>query len=1019
MDNKRASTTEHISFEHARGSVASPIPEVDEEVKNENGVLTANNISPSMEWMMQRSVDERLERLHALQSALISNKSTASNDGRSGSDSDVKYFDVTRDESRDDRGRQMLWDLKATEEVAQVIQVLRKHPRPPLHFIIGPRDHRTQIAYHGWEGAGQDNSGTTNRKNGIKCLVVMVILNQAYLARSAYILTKKFPWLDVYAVYPRGFGPSSGKRGYGLTQDEFIEDVQAFLDHLAHNRPGLPIVLAGYEFACPLPLRLILSRNNQRNVNNNQGGVVQAFAAINLYFPGATRRGLGGTINSLHATISPLKALLAKWTHGACCGSATVIRVETQDPVYAFMPNFSGRITGNLFGLLLSRHPERKLKKLGIPWLLIYGEMDASVDYKKAAARFRPLLETSKKDDNKSKMVVVDGASMVSMSQACWIPLGNWIATLDLKEYPARREENHFFDERHLYALHGRTKLAVQTGPEEWVEVGLLSASPDQPVNSIICTFVVFTEHVCDDDDVLYKQLAEECRIQVVLVKNAPFLTQTSLGHILRYVRANWTAVPMVVGGMHKAGSLLLQTLMDSREQLEWHGVFLQTDGIPSFWPQLKSPFLLLLPSGHPPQTEDGALTDGQLRRIEYGALIDRNLLASWISGVASLASGRSVASHALGKTGKQEPLTLDDFDTVEVLGAGSFGKVWLVKHNDSNAFFALKVLSKETLTAKHQDQAVKSERDVLAEAGAQHPFIVPYIGCFQDRTRIFLLMDFVLGGEVYEVIQRRGPLPESWAKFYFAEVLSAVGYLHGKGIVYRDLKSENILLDSMGHVRLVDFGFAKRTNQTTLPNSSIGSNALADKNECTPIECLKTFCGSPFYLPPEIILGRSKEPYAMSCDWWSAGVWLYEMLSGGRMPFEGATQRAIYQSILTTEPDWDLLKNRKSRLGSNNSGDAAIENVSEECLGLLRWLLTKDPGRRPTSAGIRSHPWFTGMDWARLESRALTPPYQPPFAFAGDTSNFSAASTGRFAKDRLIPMEPLDNTYGTLFDTF
>ncbi|XP_023611226.1 serine/threonine-protein kinase Sgk3 isoform X17 [Myotis lucifugus] len=201
------------------------------------------------------------------------------------------------------------------------------------------------------------------------------------------------------------------------------------------------------------------------------------------------------------------------------------------------------------------------------------------------------------------------------------------------------------------------------------------------------------------------------------------------------------------------------------------------------------------------------------------------------------------------------------DFDFLKVIGKGSFGKVLLAKRKLDGKFYAVKVLQKKIVLNRREQKHIMAERNVLLK-NVKHPFLVGLHYSFQTTEKLYFVLDFVNGGELFFHLQRERSFPEHRARFYAAEIASALGYLHSIKIVYRDLKPENILLDSVGHVVLTDFGLCKE------------GIAISDTTT--------TFCGTPEYLAPEVI---RKQPYDNTVDWWCLGAVLYEMLYGLSTP--------------------------------------------------------------------------------------------------------------------------------------
>ena len=216
------------------------------------------------------------------------------------------------------------------------------------------------------------------------------------------------------------------------------------------------------------------------------------------------------------------------------------------------------------------------------------------------------------------------------------------------------------------------------------------------------------------------------------------------------------------------------------------------------------------------------------------------------------------------------ESMKTSDFEFLRTLGTGTFGRVFLVKDKRSQKYLAMKVLKKVEIVRLKQVEHVTSERNILIQL--RFPFIVSLYGTFQDNRNLYMLMDYVQGGELFSHLRRAGRFPDDLARFIAVEVVLTFEYLHMRDIVYRDLKPENILLDRTGHVILTDFGFAKRLQDRTW-----------------------TLCGTPEYLAPEIIQSKG---HGKAVDWWALGVLIYEMLAG-YPPFFDDNPFGIYEKIL------------------------------------------------------------------------------------------------------------------------
>lgn len=213
---------------------------------------------------------------------------------------------------------------------------------------------------------------------------------------------------------------------------------------------------------------------------------------------------------------------------------------------------------------------------------------------------------------------------------------------------------------------------------------------------------------------------------------------------------------------------------------------------------------------------------------------------------------------------------SMDEVELLTTVGTGTFGRVRVVRHRPTGRYFALKILKKSELIRLKQVDHIKSEIGILARV--QHPFIVNLVGLLQDRRRVYMLMEYVPGGEVFTRLRADGRFSNDASRFYAAEIILAFEYLHSSSTVYRDLKPENLLFTQRGHIKITDFGFAKVLHDKTF-----------------------TLCGTPEYLAPEIIQSRG---HGLAVDWWALGVLIYEMIAG-YPPFFDETTFGIYQKIL------------------------------------------------------------------------------------------------------------------------
>uniref|UniRef100_A0A8C5U0Z3 Ribosomal protein S6 kinase n=2 Tax=Malurus TaxID=55806 RepID=A0A8C5U0Z3_9PASS len=301
-------------------------------------------------------------------------------------------------------------------------------------------------------------------------------------------------------------------------------------------------------------------------------------------------------------------------------------------------------------------------------------------------------------------------------------------------------------------------------------------------------------------------------------------------------------------------------------------------------------------------------------------------------------------------------------FELLKVLGQGSFGKVFLVKKisgSDARQLYAMKVLKKATLKVRDRVRT-KMERDILVEVN--HPFIVKLHYAFQTEGKLYLILDFLRGGDLFTRLSKEVMFTEDDVKFYLAELALALDHLHSLGIIYRDLKPENILLDEEGHIKLTDFGLSKE---------SIDHEKKA-----------YSFCGTVEYMAPEVVNRRG---HTQSADWWSFGVLMFEMLTG-TLPFQGKDRKETMTMIL------------KAKLGMP-------QFLSPEAQSLLRMLFKRNPANR-LGAGpdgveeIKRHAFFSRIDWNKLYRREIHPPFKPATGRPEDTFYFDPEFTAKTPKD-------------------
>ncbi|MCJ1409705.1 hypothetical protein MMC19_003787 [Ptychographa xylographoides] len=341
---------------------------------------------------------------------------------------------------------------------------------------------------------------------------------------------------------------------------------------------------------------------------------------------------------------------------------------------------------------------------------------------------------------------------------------------------------------------------------------------------------------------------------------------------------------------------------------------------------------------------------------------------AEWLDvtfGTGSLKIGVAFVEN------RQRTLKIEDFELLKVVGKGSFGKVMQVMKRDTHRIYALKTIRKGHIISRSEVAHTLAERSVLAQIN--NPFIVPLKFSFQSPEKLYFVLAFVNGGELFHHLQREQRFDINRSRFYTAELLCALECLHGFNVIYRDLKPENILLDYSGHIALCDFGLCK----------------LDMKDE----DRTNTFCGTPEYLAPELLLGQG---YTKTVDWWTLGVLLYEMLTG-LPPYYDENTNEMYRKILS-EP-------------LHFPGPEVVPPAAKD---LLIRLLDRRPDHRLGANGaseIKAHQFFHSIDWRKLLQRKYEPTFKPNVTDALDTNNFDREFTSEAPTDSYVDGPVLSQT--------
>ncbi|BFZ53820.1 Serine/threonine-protein kinase [Savitreella phatthalungensis] len=299
-----------------------------------------------------------------------------------------------------------------------------------------------------------------------------------------------------------------------------------------------------------------------------------------------------------------------------------------------------------------------------------------------------------------------------------------------------------------------------------------------------------------------------------------------------------------------------------------------------------------------------------------------------------------------------------EDFEILKLIGKGTFGQVYQVVKRDTKRVYAMKVLSKKVIVQKKEVAHTVGERNILVRTAlTESPFIVGLKFSFQTPTDLYLVTDYMSGGELFWHLQKEGKFQERRAKFYIAELILALEHLHAHDIVYRDLKPENILLDANGHIALCDFGLSK---------ANLSANSTTN-----------TFCGTTEYLAPEVLLDDSG--YTKLVDFWSLGVLVFEMCCGWS-PFYAEDTQQMYKNIAFGKVRFPK------------------DTLSVEGRNFVKGLLNRNPdhrlGSKRDAAELKEHPFFADIDWAALLQKKLAPPFKPVLTGEHDTNNFDEEFT-------------------------
>ncbi|EKE41425.1 hypothetical protein ENUP19_0347G0050 [Entamoeba nuttalli] len=329
--------------------------------------------------------------------------------------------------------------------------------------------------------------------------------------------------------------------------------------------------------------------------------------------------------------------------------------------------------------------------------------------------------------------------------------------------------------------------------------------------------------------------------------------------------------------------------------------------------------------------------------RTYYINCADEKDMNDWISCLKDISDRINVS---LDKS-EDKCVNSEDFDIISLIGKGAFGKVYLVKNKETQTLFAMKVIQKKQVIERDEVQHSLEEKNILAKI--KHPFLVNLYCSFQTSVNLHYVIDYCPGGELYSLMKKEQTMNEKRTKFYAGQLVLALEHLHNQGIIYRDVKPENILICADGYIRLTDFGLSKM--------------GISDNSKTA------TFCGTPEYLAPEVIQNVA---YTNAIDWWGLGVLIYEMLYG-TVPFYDENIQRLYHNILYNQVTF-----------------LEHTEISLECRDIISQLLKKNPIERlHETDAIKSHPWFHNLHWDNLFAKKVLPDYLPQLSSPTDLRYF------------------------------
>ncbi|EPZ34296.1 Protein kinase, catalytic domain-containing protein [Rozella allomycis CSF55] len=761
----------------------------------------------------------------------------------------------------------------------------------------------------------------------------------------------------------RGFGRSDGERGVANSNDAIFKDIRTFVRYFRYNFSDIPIFLGGFDFTAGI----LLSYSDWKEKEPVDGNILLAPRIV-----GRKARKIIRPENykDRNFQIHFGNLILSSITAGRFRGSRPGISLNLPAVAFKINPEIANTISTNVIRAFRVNDIKRVIQEIDVPTLMMIGRKDEALIAENVFKYFDKY-----KNEELSETLILDNVSHFDILLECeninaWIKrtlsdsrFGIYKSSFEVPEECPSSDDVANNESKSFLDLEILRKLTLEN-----ISAYNLKKTFMEGMNDTRITFRFVNEyHSQRAIIVLYDEFYKINLLDSINPENeflcfhlnAEFNENEidyNIDKFILFCKSNYNNIPIfVISHGQNANSLMKYASKSSNTQASGY-IFLSPVYTNEYYKRERK------------------ISLQKLIQINSGALSKRNPLLNQLDGVDEpcalwigsddeylnslnpslpLANSDNLFKNIIEVIAPGQQIIikdpkLHDIKKLEIIGEGSFGRVWLVQHIATGKYMAMKTLLKKQLIEENCVQRVIQERNL--QQCLSSPFVVPVLGSFQDDEHIYILMEFVIGGELYSYVKLSGNLQSDEAKFYAAELVLILEYLHTNNIIYRDLKLENLLLDCTGHLRITDFGFSRYL---------------------TPGSKAKSFCGSPCYTAPEIIMGIR---YNESVDIWALGIIIYELFTG-QSPFWATDVNVVYRRILYEKLEFPYY-------------------FDSEAQDLVSRLLVKDVAKRlgcghKKIAEIKGHKWFRDVDWSKMERRISRPPFKPKFDFEGDTSNF------------------------------